>query len=130
MAITDAHISLALEIARESKMEKRLGCVIMRRKRVICASANYPVGTPNDANVFRASMHSEMGAIEKLFKGLGRVQEIHRVLRRKGRSLWREKGAYGCIRFDNRAKMRGERGMCEAMRRVRTLVSRSVSPGR
>jgi len=80
-------LALALDIAHTSTMRNHVGCVIIDRHthRVVCSSANYTVGPsmPGTTNMTHATMHSEMGAIEKLFASLGRVQDIHATLRQR-----------------------------------------------
>ena len=84
-----AGLRLALDIAQTSTMRNHVGCVIIdrRTRRVVCDSANYAVGPliPGTNSMTHATMHSEMGAIEKLFASFGRVQDIHAALRRKRR---------------------------------------------
>ena len=77
-------VDLAMNVAQESAMEKRLGCVILYRRRVIAHSANYTVGTVTGYGsgriMYNASMHSEMGAIEQLAKKMGFLQSLHHIL--------------------------------------------------
>jgi len=74
-------VETAKAIAQESAMEKRLGCVIVHRRRVIAHSSNYTVGTRLvGREMYNVSMHSEMGAIEQLAKRMGFLQSLHRVL--------------------------------------------------
>jgi tRNA(Arg) A34 adenosine deaminase TadA len=90
-------VALAKEVAQGSAMEKRLGCVILHKKRVIALSPNYTVGTPiNNAGVHNVSMHSEMGAIEQLAKKMGFLQSLHHVLagRRVVKCRWRTSKVY------------------------------------
>ena len=80
----EAVVDLAMAIAQNSAMEKRLGCVIVHKQRIIAHSANYTVGTLTGYStgkiVTNVSMHSEMGAIEQLVKKMGLLQPLHRIL--------------------------------------------------
>lgn len=76
-------VSVAAEIAQESKMEKRLGCVIVYKKHIIASSANRVVGTPRKyakGPIYNVSMHSEMAAMEEMLKKHGLLQLAHSLL--------------------------------------------------
>lgn len=80
-------IGVAADIAQESKMEKRLGCVIVYKKHVIASSANRVVGTPrlyarpcSQKEIYNVSMHSEMAAMEDMLKKHGLLQLAHSLL--------------------------------------------------
>lgn len=79
-------LQLALEIAQDSTMKKRVGCIIVDRRasRIVCSSTNHTVGFPvlgTNGKMHRVTMHSEMAAIEQLCTSLGRIQDIHSTLR-------------------------------------------------
>ena len=77
------YVDAAIRVAKESKMEKKMGSVIVHKNRIVAESANYTVGTMafcNNRAVYNASMHSEMGAIEQLAKDMGCLQTLHRLL--------------------------------------------------
>lgn len=79
-------MEVAIDVAMESDMSKKLGCIIVDsvRGRVVAAAPNSLLGTAtidgSGRRVHMASMHSEMAAIEMLVGRLGLLQEIHRAL--------------------------------------------------
>lgn len=80
-------IHIAIDAARESKMEYKMGAAVVQRGKVLVASPNFGVGTlkiPDWGIAHNASMHSEMAAIEKLVMKLGLLQELHHILAIKG----------------------------------------------
>lgn len=89
-AIIRAAAAEASEIAKQSVMEKKLGCVIVdaKKRTIIAGSPNYTVGTlighGTDRLMHNVSMHSEMGAIESYAKTKGILQLLHRSLRGRG----------------------------------------------
>lgn len=82
----------AIAKANESKVSKRLGCVISVHGRIVATSCNMPMGTPDFSNgVPNTTMHAEMVAIEKLLYKMGLLHEAHKLLSAGGSELF-EKG--------------------------------------
>jgi hypothetical protein len=76
-------IKIAIDTAKESDMEYKMGAVMVHRGRVVAASHNFGVGSlnvPDWGIAHNASMHSEMAVIEKFAVKMGLLQEIHHIL--------------------------------------------------